>query len=340
MSNQTTPAAITENPIILNLTQSYGYILIGAILSCFAWAISCMQLYEDDKIALKLLVLGVWLCDTANEILILISSHSLKLPTVWPVLILKWGSLAELSITQPVLLHRLWVTSIVAFVVQMFFIVRIFRCWLSWQGKTAIYAADSTVGTILLISMECLVVPGPSFDVAFYTPHPTMVHFLYQERRSAFFIKSRRMIHRLIVLTVATGLWTAIAALIDVSLIAAYPHGLQFCIFEFVFGSLYVNSLLANLNARQHVKNADTEFNSIGEDTNGNTLVLRNMSNGRSTAPKGGSSVAIRVDTSHIVDTDYPMDSVKATDAHQTGCTNIARSPLKGHRLCDADQSA
>lgn len=64
--------------------------------------------------------------------------------------------------------------------------------------------------------------------------------------------------HRLVIMTVNTGLWTAVVGLIELSLVAAFRTGTQFWIAEFPIGSLYVNTLLANLNARQYIRNAAT----------------------------------------------------------------------------------
>ncbi|OSD07672.1 hypothetical protein PYCCODRAFT_1421618 [Trametes coccinea BRFM310] len=160
---------------------------------------------------------------------------------------------------------------------------------------------------------------GTFVDIAIAT---AMVYHLHKQRRSTSVCpmrRSKKMIHRLIVLTVVTGLWTAIAALIDFVLVAAFPQGLLFCIVELPFSSLYVNSLLANLNARQFLRKTDVELSSIEfytsrGDTRGptNSTMLRSMPNGRGAAARGNTAVAIRVDTSHIVDTDYTTQADKA----------------------------
>lgn len=116
------------------------------------------------------------------------------------------------------------------------------------------------------------------------------------------------MVMRLILITINTGLWTAVVALIDFSLvrslvkslvtcqslnfsrvlqIAAFPSGLYFCAFEFPLSSLYVNTLLANLNARSYLRQADADAPHVyGDESGTSSMALRNMSASRGTATK------------------------------------------------------
>ncbi|KAI0666403.1 hypothetical protein C8Q78DRAFT_1059322 [Trametes maxima] len=319
---------VLENPIILNLTESYGPILVGGILSCAVWGISCMQMfmyylnYDSDHLGLKLFVAFVWAVDTANEILLLAS--------MWPVLILKWGSVAELSVSQPTLVHHGWVSGIVAFAVQMFFLYRIYK----FSGNRFLLplllvplSLWQIIGTIPFdiwvfqdSSLAALSAPRMiAFETALRATSAfvdimiaaAMLYLLIQNRRSEF-SSSKKMIFRLIIMTINTGLWTAVVALIDFSLIAAFPKGLQFCAFEFPLSSLYVNTLLANLNARQFLRRTDGDYNSYGNETGGGSMVLRSVATTRGTTTKvHDSSMAIRVDTSDIINVDYSLDMSK-----------------------------
>ncbi|KAI0644067.1 hypothetical protein C8Q79DRAFT_127871 [Trametes meyenii] len=346
---------VLENPIILNLTESYGPILVGCILSCVVWGISCMQMfmyylnYDSDHLGLKLFVAFVWAVDTANEMLLLAS--------MWPVLILKWGSIAELSVSQPTLVHHGWVSGIVAFAVQMFFLYRIYK----FSGNRFLLplllvplSLWQIIGTIPFdiwvfqdSSLAALSAPRMiAFETALRATSAfvdimiavAMLYLLVQNRRSEF-SSSKKMIFRLIIMTINTGLWTAVVALVDFSLvrghfvlapsisplgdsdpdssadcfsqIAAFPKGLQFCALEFPLSSLYVNTLLANLNARQFLRRTDGDYNSYGNDTGGGSMVLRSVATTRGTTTKHDSSMAIRVDTSDIINVDYSLDMAK-----------------------------
>ncbi|TFK79503.1 hypothetical protein K466DRAFT_457551, partial [Polyporus arcularius HHB13444] len=91
------------------------------------------------------------------------------------------------------------------------------------------------------------------------------------------------MLDRLVILTVNTGLWTGVVAIIDlilvcllssqsrflrshaplVSQVVALPNGVQYCAVEFPIGSLYVNAFLANMNSRTYVRGTSVDYNSI-----------------------------------------------------------------------------
>jgi hypothetical protein len=67
---------------------------------------------------------------------------------------------------------------------------------------------------------------------------------------------SRRLSIRLLIVTVNTGLWTAIVALIELILMEVYADssGLQWTTMEFPLCSLYISSFLASLNCREYVR--------------------------------------------------------------------------------------
>ncbi|KAI0644092.1 hypothetical protein C8Q79DRAFT_974284 [Trametes meyenii] len=325
MANSTMPAMPTDNPIILNLFDTYGAFLAGGMLSCVVWGISCMQLflyyfnYERDPLSLKLFVAFVWLVDTANEILLL--------SAMWPVLITKWGSVAQLSVSPPTLVHHGWVAGIASFCVQMFFVYRIYR----FSGNRKLFpiviiplALFQIIGTIpddiwlfrsndssilsstRVIALESSVRASSAFVDIVITV--AMLYMLVQNRDSKF-LGSKRMIFRLTILTVNSGLWTAVVAIINLSLILAFPTGLQFLVFEYPLSGLYVNSLLANLNARRFVREGDSNIHSYENETMGTSGMALRLRSGNTS--KGNSAVTIHVDTSNVVDVDYIPDVPK-----------------------------
>ncbi|GJE90532.1 hypothetical protein PsYK624_066730 [Phanerochaete sordida] len=77
------------------------------------------------------------------------------------------------------------------------------------------------------------------------------------------FKRSNTLVNRLIILTINTGLWTAAFAVVSLALMAGRPHSLNFCYAELPIGSIYINSLLGNLNARNFIRHTDIEFNSL-----------------------------------------------------------------------------
>jgi len=82
---------------------------------------------------------------------------------------------------------------------------------------------------------------------------------------------SRQMVSRLVIVTINSGLWTAIFASISLILMTAQPSGFGYCIVELAIGSLYLTSALSNLNARRYIRGRKTEWNeflSAGQNTN------------------------------------------------------------------------
>ncbi|KAI9065206.1 hypothetical protein FKP32DRAFT_1674856 [Trametes sanguinea] len=327
-----------SNPTPLDLSDSYGPILVGGNLSWAAWGISCLQLflyytnYEKDSRSMKLFVFAVWLISTIAEVMVL--------AFMWQILILEW---AEVPVTHPLALHRNWVASIVFAAVQVFFLFRIYKLingsrwkklfvpvlmapFIIWQTFGLIPYLIFTLRDpdIALLSTRRIIAMEISLRacsaVVDIVIAGVMTYLLYTRRRSDL-IASKRMIHRLILLTAVTGFWTAIVALVDLVLMGVYTHGLQFGYLEYPLCSLYVNALLANLNARHFVRKGDViKFSTFHESEDG-TMAVRGseVSSSRHTAPgKGTPAMTIMVDTDRIVNADYSesMESVKVTDAH------------------------
>ncbi|KAJ2927010.1 hypothetical protein H1R20_g10092, partial [Candolleomyces eurysporus] len=72
------------------------------------------------------------------------------------------------------------------------------------------------------------------------------------------------MIQRIVLLTINTGIWTALFTILTVATAIKYPRYLIHAAFCFIISPVYVNMLLANLNARSSIhKGADDviEFN-------------------------------------------------------------------------------
>ncbi|TBU28080.1 hypothetical protein BD309DRAFT_872291 [Dichomitus squalens] len=265
-------AASFENPVILNLMSSYGPILIGAIFQCVLYGMAVLQLflyfnnYERDSIWMKLYVRGFTMAiETASTISVLAAkSHSMA------------GYDSSLGISTPAVVdavHRVWMTGLSTFLVHMFFIYRIYMGLQSVGGAGTRWFClrNPDLATLSGRFLTNLGTSGRSIiafvDIAIVA---MMIYSLLREGYPRF-QSSRRMIFRLIVLTINTGLWTAVFAIIDLGLIVPYPNQLYYCAVDFPLTSLYLNSLLANLNARDYIRSAagDVEHNSypMGDST-------------------------------------------------------------------------
>ncbi|THH21275.1 hypothetical protein EW146_g256 [Bondarzewia mesenterica] len=323
------PAPV-ENPFILDLSPSYGATLFGSFLSSAVWGASSLQTflyfmnYESDPLSLKIIVSVLWVLDTANEILVLKSSEyhglvSQRSPfTVttcsdWRCLILEYGRISCLSVSQPELMHHTWVEAMVVFAVQFYFIRRIYlftkKKWLfpaclvilsSWQ----LIGCATSVGTVVYqivgygrglatlsttrevginISLRAAAVV---VDVAVTI---SMVYLLVRQDAPSIG-RSKRMIHRLLLITINSGMTTAVVASIVLILLATEPDNLYYCMPELLLCSLYFSTFLANLNARRYIKGEGgvTTFSNFAQGRGSDGLVFAPMTNRSESMALGG----------------------------------------------------
>ncbi|KAK0224209.1 hypothetical protein IW262DRAFT_1459264 [Armillaria fumosa] len=326
MANVTTsacPALPTENPIILDITSSYGSLLVGSWLSCAMWGVSTFQVFIyymnsgdfDPQFLRNLVYFGTYfipmgeetgllihqldnrIFDTANEILVMKGQ--------WLVLIHEYGKIGELGKTQLEILHHTWIESIVIFVVQLYFIRRIYIF-----SKQTLRSPKLKCATFAILAVMVMLASWQLIGIAVYLSYgygkslevlstPRLIGLNISLRAAAVaadvlvsfgmvilltrsgtpnFSKTKRMVHRLILVIVLSGALTAANATVVLILIKVYPVSLYYCILEFSLCSLYFSTLLANLNTREYVQsrggiNTISTFNADYRDDN-NALVL------------------------------------------------------------------
>ncbi|TFY56447.1 hypothetical protein EVG20_g8920 [Dentipellis fragilis] len=282
-----------ENPIVLNIATTYGCILIGSWLSSIVWGVSCAQTFlylsnywDKDSWTKKGLVIFLWFVDTADEILMV--------QPLWHVLIVNFGDIEILSQIQPELTHRGWVTALVAFCVQLFFVYRIYvfsgNKWIlsAFLVRILKRCASSSPLTVMLqtiLSLFQLVVLIPYDVLTWASSHTTSgiqeswatdiimslrsvtaaediiiaatMIFLVLRNGLPRYRSTRRMVYRLVLVTFMTGFWTAVVGIIELAMVARFPTTLQLLVPDGPLSGLYFSSLLANLNSREFVKGED-----------------------------------------------------------------------------------
>ncbi|KAF8961063.1 hypothetical protein BDZ97DRAFT_2077058 [Flammula alnicola] len=67
------------------------------------------------------------------------------------------------------------------------------------------------------------------------------------------------MLQRLILLSINTGSWTASIAIVTIAMVLAFPSNYIYVAFSFAMSPIYCNTLLANLNARDYVRNVEPD---------------------------------------------------------------------------------
>ncbi|PIL27184.1 hypothetical protein GSI_10326 [Ganoderma sinense ZZ0214-1] len=269
LSSSDAAASFTE----VNIMRSWGCILVGTCLSAISWGVACMQMflyfliYDKDNAALKSFVVFVWAFTTLDLVL--------SIASMFPVLILHWGSANTLLRTQTLLNHHGWVSAIVAFSVQMFFVYRIHRfsgrkwCFPAVIFPFALWELVGSIPLTIWLDQQAplsdvaemrnikLEIAGRSVGAFVDIMITSAMVYLLAKNRQPDIRRSNKMIYRLIIMTVNTGMWTAVIALVDVALIAAFTDGLQLFAVDLPLNPIYLNMLLANLNARRLVRNVD-----------------------------------------------------------------------------------
>ncbi|KAM5543803.1 hypothetical protein V8D89_002420 [Ganoderma adspersum] len=320
-------SSAVENPIILNLSSTYGPLLLGSLLCCLLYGMAVIQMmmyfnkYERDSIWIKLFVLLVWSIGTASTICNLVA--------LWPPLILKWGSIHELQLTQLPLLHRVWVMGVEVFLVHMFYIYRIYMvngrkpllpCLLIPFAlfqliESALYTHLTLGGTSLSSlsgsTVKALGISGRAViafvDIAIVV---LMIRALLKDGFPKF-KSSKKMIVNLVILTIHTGLWTAVCAIVVFTLNASSDQ-LYFTIVEFPLTPLYLVSLLANLNVRNYVRGGtkpDVEYNSFPLSNSSNSA-LGSRRSGPGSQIAAGFQIQTKTTSGHVAAFDSESDTV------------------------------
>ncbi|KAK0431020.1 hypothetical protein EV421DRAFT_2041483 [Armillaria borealis] len=314
MANTTTSNGIvpTENPIILDLTSTYGSLLVGSWLACAMWGVSSLQVFiyymnsgNIDPRFLRILVHSGTVFDTTNGILILKGQ--------WSVLIHQYGRIEGLEEAPPEIMHHIWVETIVIVIVQLYFIRRIYIFSKhTFRSKTQKYITVAFIVIMIMLSSWQLVVvivylinvygkplkvvstplivgfniSYMSVSVAVDVAVSLSMIFLLTRTGMPTIPKTKRVVYRLIAVIVLSGALTAVTATVALVLVKFYPNALYYTIVEYSLCSLYFSTLLANLNARAYIQSPDgmltiSAFSAAHRGRDNDTLALGSLTHPR-----------------------------------------------------------
>ncbi|KAK7062054.1 NAD-P-binding protein [Favolaschia claudopus] len=344
MSAQAIPSTV-QNIVVLDLTTSYGALIIAAYISCALWGINVMQSYlyywnyPDDSWAVKTLVAFLLLVDTAHKILVT------KVP--WFTLVQNWGRVSAILASPQEALHEAWVGSIIIVIVQLYFLRRIAkykvaattrhaRSWWLWLifiilvGLAILQVPLTVAYCVFSINKANIFIPinlrikraglVAAAVVDFVNAGAMMM--LLKDSDSALDGRYRskttsRTIRRLTVITVNTGFITAVVAIISLVLDET-ASGTDFwtAIAQYPQCSIYFSAFLANLNARHYIR---------GVDGNGMTISniedLRFATSTTATAARGDTEAGIptnATDQQHIVLGHLASSGLNSSDRETT----------------------
>ncbi|KAF5389732.1 hypothetical protein D9757_006066 [Collybiopsis confluens] len=256
--------SIPGTPKIPALDNTFGALLIGSMVGAALWGVGTLQLYyyfyhyPKDRAWLKILVLIAWTFDTVQQALI---GH-----VVYYYLVQNYFNPANLD-------HYIWsqkyqslFESLTSFCVQSFFIFRIFK--LS-KGNLALCGV-AMVLTLGKLGVGLVYfgrsVKIESITLAFQQTHGIseaingatagsdititliLCWLLFNSRSTV--QQTNMVINKLIVYSINTGALTSFCAILTLILAKTMPTNFIYGAFYYLIARLYINSMLATLNAR------------------------------------------------------------------------------------------
>ncbi|THH08791.1 hypothetical protein EW145_g2463 [Phellinidium pouzarii] len=262
-----TPAAPAV-PVLPALDSTFGCLFLAGIFSTALWGAGSVQLYfyydkytKTDKWWLKIYIFMVYALDTLHQIFLLSSLYT--------YFVTNFANPAHLLLNERPLNSTAVVTALVDGFVQALFVMRVWH--LSKKnyiltGILSLFVLGQTVSTMIyfgkaynlnLIAELVSVLPEErAMDIIVTITDLSIASsmaYLLHSRRSGM-RQTDTLINRLIFYTIATGLVSALAAVL--ALITAYvlPKTFIYLVFDLIAPKLYINSILALLNSRAKLR--------------------------------------------------------------------------------------
>jgi len=236
----------------------FSYLLYGInVVQVFYYYVS-----YNDGFAVKGLVAFLFIVDTVQKIMVSMG--------LWHYLIAQFGDIVGLGIVNIPFLVHVFFTSLCSTVVQAFFVWRIYlfsgRKWifivifapfvLVQPAASIPYilkaVQNGQVANLHNLSLYAYLinVTAAAVDIAI----AIIMIILLMMGRTGLYKNTDRMFVRLILTSVNTGLWTAVTGILVVALLLAQPENLIWTSPYVALSSLYCNTMLANLNAREFIR--------------------------------------------------------------------------------------
>ncbi|KIJ57669.1 hypothetical protein HYDPIDRAFT_120479, partial [Hydnomerulius pinastri MD-312] len=265
-------------PAGVDLGLYTGSSLAGVFACLVLYGSSIMQTfiyyvaYPKDRFAQKLLVAIVFLLDTLHTFLVCAG--------VWNYIIQDYGDLPNIMVLHAPTPLIVLVTPFVSFLVQSYFVWRIrflgkghfkwvfpavmMPCITLQPALSFYYVAKLLINPAVVDTTNPLMIKvanacngtAAAVDI---TITIAMCTFLAMGR-TRFNANTDRMLLRLIVISINTGLWTVLFALFSVILHVVFPTNWVYAGFYFPLCTLYCNTLVANFNVRSYARGNDEVY--------------------------------------------------------------------------------
>ncbi|KAF8967560.1 hypothetical protein BDZ97DRAFT_529018 [Flammula alnicola] len=262
----------------VTIQNTFGALEIGSTVAVFLFGIVTMQChvyfsrFGDDRLILKALVASVWLLELGHTIAI---SYDIYRTTI-----LLYGRPEEL-LKFPGFGGAMIMGTFITMLVQLFFTYRVWSLLLSpWciiglvcavaaitRAGLSLYAAIGVFQepTAIAYSSEYRSILNAIFAMAAIIDiiiATAMVYFLIRKREQSL-RRTTRLIDRLIVYSMATGLCTSIGSVLVLVVYRTMPLSFLSLATYASLAKIYSNSLLSALNARISLRKMDSTTASV-----------------------------------------------------------------------------
>ncbi|KAL5514828.1 hypothetical protein ACEPAG_2144 [Sanghuangporus baumii] len=273
------------------LDSTLGCLFLAVVFTSILWGASCIQLYfyyerywKSDQRWLKVYMCLVWLLDTAHQVLLLVSIYvpfvrGLSDPFVYlrlPKTAINIGILTAIIdvMVQILFVRRAWYLSnknkillgilcadiLTQFVVATIYYGQIYHLT-SWTQFTKVVHTE--------LAMNCISVFTDTFLGV------VVVWLLWKNRSGV--KRTDSLVTRLVLYMIGSGLVTAIWTFVALIGARVAPNSLIYLMADLIFPKLYVNCILASLNARSGLRG------SLGNDVVATTIHFEEHSSSSAT---------------------------------------------------------
>lgn len=284
-----------------------GAIFVGVMMGAALWGISCMQTSEyfsedsrKDPWFTKAMVVTLFVLNTLHQVFMthavyvyLITEHFNPMylnVVVWTLVAQVITSAFVGLIVQSFFVYRIWILSRskIFFVVPVgALVVATFALTFAYFVKAIKVTTFTLLPTLLTLSQSVNALAAAS-DIMIAA---VLIYILYQSKTG--FSKCDSIINQLILYSLNTGFLTSVCAFLSLITINVFPATLIFITFYVPLSRLYVNSLLATLNARKKLRSNGATTQSCPSEVN----QFKCETPFNVVSQDGGQHLAIRIDT-------------------------------------------
>jgi len=348
MDNSTSPSPLQ---VPLDLSTTYGALLIGSYIGCVLWGAQILQTvwyflnFPRDPISMKIFVVVLNLVASLDMIFEILS--------IWFGTITASGTIPNVF-TNPYLFYRIPTFAVVVFFAQNFYLYRIYKFatvdfikygiptlllpliffqliansyiaanWLNLRSAASLPSADIIqleVGIQTRVTKIILPLYGSACATELLIAI-VMCGLLFQRRTGIG--STDKLLLNLAATSINTGIWPALVALLIVILTkATSPTDFIYASPTYISSTLYVNSILCNLNVRQFFRKQPDS----GSTTKAFSSILFKKNNKRPGHPGLDTNIPdVTIDQPHTFDSgEYELHSKNSISMNTDSRTNVA----------------